>query len=85
MSYLARLITPALNQSVEDALDSFRTLGRRSVLALLGIAIGSGSIVAVINIGHNAAQEAAVIFQDMGVDTLVARLNNDLGIEDSLL
>jgi len=85
VSFLTRLITPALAQVVEDALDSFRTLGKRSVLALLGIVIGSGSIVAVINIGHNAGQEAAKIFQDMGVDTLIANLNNDLNIEDSLL
>lgn len=85
MRLLARLIAPALNQIIEDALDSFRTLGRRSILALLGVTIGSGSIVAVINIGYNAAQEAAVIFHDMGVDTLIARLDNDLGLEDSLL
>ena len=85
MRLLTRLITPALAQIIEDALDSFRTLGKRSVLALLGIVIGSGSIVAVINIGHNAGQEAAKIFQDMGVDTLIANLNNDLNIEDSLL
>ena len=78
-------ITPAVTQVVEDAIDSFRTMGKRSVLALLGIVIGSGSIVAVINIGHNAGQEAASIFQDMGVDTLIAKLNDDQGVKDSLL
>ena len=55
-----------LNQAVEDALDSFRTLSRRSALALLGIVIGSASIVAIINIGHNAGLDAASIFQGMG-------------------
>lgn len=85
MSSLSRWINPALIQLVEDALDSYRTLGKRSVLALFGIVIGSGSIVAVINIGHNAGQEAAYIFQDMGVDTLVAKLNNEQGIQDSFL
>ncbi|WP_321837380.1 ABC transporter permease [Pseudomonas kulmbachensis] len=78
-------ITPAVTQVVEDAIGSFRTMGKRSVLALLGIVIGSGSIVAVINIGHNAGQEAASIFQDMGVDTLIAKLNDDQGVKDSLL
>ena len=49
------------------ALDSLSTLGRRSALALLGIVIGSASIIAVINIGHNARHDVAQIFQDMGV------------------
>lgn len=72
-------------QVVGDAIDTFRTLGKRTVLALLGIVIGSASIVAILNIGFNAGQEASRIFHDMGVDTLVASLNNDRGVEDSLL
>lgn len=72
-------------QVVGDAIDTFRTLGKRTVLALLGIVIGSASIVAILNIGFNAGQEATRIFHDMGVDTLVASLNNDRGVDDSLL
>lgn len=68
-------------QTFEDALGSFRTLGKRSLLALLGIVIGSASIVTVINIGHNAKQEAARIFQDMGVGTLVVRLTDKDGVQ----
>ena len=72
-------------QVVGDAIDTFRTMGKRTVLALLGIVIGSASIVAILNIGFNAGQEATRIFHDMGVDTLVASLNNDRGVDDSLL
>ena len=72
-------------QVVGDAIDTFRTLGKRTVLALLGIVIGSASIVAILNIGFNTGQEATRIFHDMGVDTLVASLNNDRGVDDSLL
>ena len=72
-------------QVVGDAIDTFRTLGKRTVLALLGIVIGSASIIAILNIGFNAGQEATRIFHDMGVDTLVASLNNDRGVDDSLL
>jgi len=53
---------------------SLRALGKRSVLALIGIAIGSSSVVAMINIGSNAAEEASMIFKGMGVTTLVAQL-----------
>ena len=60
---------------LQDLDASLRTLGKRSVLALIGIAIGSSSVVAMINIGSNAAEEASTIFKGMGVTTLVAQLS----------
>lgn len=66
-------VEQSLRQLLHEALVSLRTLGKRSVLALLGIIIGSSSVVALINIGHNAAVDAAMIFKDMGTDTLVAQ------------
>ncbi|MBW1246650.1 ABC transporter permease [Pseudomonas tolaasii] len=66
-------VEQSLSQLLHEALVSLRTLGKRSVLALLGIVIGSSSVVALINIGHNAAVDAALIFKDMGTDTLIAQ------------
>ncbi|KAA0947751.1 MULTISPECIES: ABC transporter permease [unclassified Pseudomonas] len=66
-------VEQSLSQLLHEALVSLRTLGKRSILALLGIVIGSSSVVALINIGHNAAEDAAMIFKDMGTDTLVAQ------------
>jgi len=66
-------VEQSVSQLLHEALVSLRTLGKRSVLALLGIVIGSSSVVALINIGHNAAVDAAMIFKDMGTDTLVAQ------------
>lgn len=66
-------VEQSLSQLLHEALMSLRTLGKRSILALLGIVIGSSSVVALINIGHNAAEDAALIFKDMGTDTLVAQ------------
>ncbi|MGF6096464.1 ABC transporter permease [Pseudomonas sp. 18175] len=66
-------VEQSLSQLLHEAFVSLRTLGKRSVLALLGIIIGSSSVVALINIGHNAAVDAAMIFKDMGTDTLVAQ------------
>ncbi|WP_017906859.1 ABC transporter permease [Pseudomonas asplenii] len=66
-------VQQSASQLLHEAFVSLRTLGKRSILALLGIVIGSSSVVALINIGHNAAQEAAAIFKDMGTDTLAAQ------------
>ncbi len=66
-------VEQSLSQLLHEAFVSLRTLGKRSILALLGIVIGSSSVVALINIGHNAAEDAAAIFKDMGTDTLVAQ------------
>ncbi|WDU64401.1 ABC transporter permease [Pseudomonas poae] len=66
-------VEQSLSQLLHEAFISLRTLGKRSILALLGIVIGSSSVVALINIGHNAATDAALIFKDMGTDTLVAQ------------
>lgn len=74
MRPLISLIAPSLVNAAGDAIDSFRTLGKRSTLALLGIVIGSASIIAVINIGHNAREDVAKVFHDMGVDTMAVRL-----------
>lgn len=66
-------VDQSLSQLLHEASVSVRTLGKRSVLALLGIVIGSSSVVALINIGHNAAVDAAMIFKDMGTDTLLVQ------------
>lgn len=41
------------------------------MLALLGIIVGSASIIALLNIGRNAADESIRAFKDLGTDTLV--------------
>lgn len=66
-------VEQSFSQLLHEAFVSLRTLGKRSILALLGIVIGSSSVVALINIGHNAAVDAAMIFKDMGTDTLIAQ------------
>lgn len=85
MRPLISLIAPSLVNAAGDAIDSFRTLGKRSTLALLGIVIGSASIIAVINIGHNAREDVAKVFHDMGVDTMAVRLQVKQGGQASPL
>lgn len=71
MASLDALPVPSWLQMFAESVDSLRLLGRRSVLALLGIVVGSASIIALLNIGRNAAEEAMRTFKDMGTDTLV--------------
>lgn len=59
-------------QMLQESWSNLRLLGRRSILALLGIAIGCAAVVALSTIGHNAQQEAMQVFRNMGSDLLIA-------------
>lgn len=58
-------------QLLAESLHSLRRLGRRALLALLGIAVGCAAVVALLNIGHNAQRQAMAVFKNMGSDLLV--------------
>ncbi len=60
-----------LRQSLGESLGSLRLLGRRSLLALLGIAVGCAAVVALLNIGQAAADHAIAAFEGLGASTLV--------------
>lgn len=59
-----------LGELALEALANLRGQGRRSVLALLGVVIGSAAIVALLNIAHIAQLEALKSFRQTGVDVL---------------
>jgi putative ABC transport system permease protein len=65
------LLAPSWTQLFAEALDSLRLLGRRSLLALLGIVVGSASIIALLNIGRNAGEESMRTFKAMGTDLVM--------------
>ncbi|MDR0480715.1 MAG: ABC transporter permease [Gallionellaceae bacterium] len=54
-----------------ESLNSLRVLGRRSVLALVGVTIGCAAVVALLNIGRNATHEAADAFKGLGANVLL--------------
>ena len=64
------------SQLLTESIHSLRLLGRRSLLALLGIVVGSASIIALLNIGRSAADESIRAFNDLGTDTLVVSFPN---------
>lgn len=57
----------------QHAFETLYVTRQRSTLALIGIAIGTASIIAIFNIGNNAAAESARIFREMGTDILIAQ------------
>jgi len=61
---------PSFVQVLLESFNSLRLLGHRSMLALLGVAVGCASIVALLNIGHSAADQAMSDFKGMGTDML---------------
>ncbi|MFP1749741.1 ABC transporter permease [Lonsdalea quercina] len=70
---------PTWLQLLREPVENLRQLGRRAVLALLGIAVGCMAVVALLNIGHNAEHEAMSVFKGMGSDLLVATIQVPLG------
>lgn len=68
-----------------EALANLRGQGRRSVLALLGVVIGSAAIVALMNIAHIAQLEALKSFRQTGMDVLSVRSEGDAGLDPILV
>lgn len=59
-----------LREIIHEAVGNLHDQGRRSALALLGIMIGTASIIAMLNIGHVAQRETLKLFSNLGVDML---------------
>ncbi|MDR2450628.1 MAG: ABC transporter permease [Candidatus Accumulibacter sp.] len=70
----------SISLALLESFDRLRCLGRRSVLALSGIAVGCAAVVALLNIGHNAARDAIAAFQGLGAHLLVAGFRAQPGV-----
>jgi len=60
----------SLAEGAREALGNLYAQRQRSILALLGILIGTASIVAMLTIGHMAQGETLRMFKHLGVDIL---------------
>ncbi len=63
-----------LKANLKEAASSLATARQRSLLALLGIVIGVGSVIAMVSLGVVARGEALRQFQELGTDILTIRL-----------
>lgn len=59
-----------IGEALAEAIGNVRAQGMRSALALLGILIGTASIVSMLEVGHTAQRETLKLFKAMGVDML---------------
>jgi putative ABC transport system permease protein len=62
-----------LRELVADAFRNLHAVRQRSILALLGIIIGTAAVIAMINIGENAQRQSLKQFMAMGTDVLSIR------------
>jgi len=69
-----------LHGLLHEALDNMRAVWPRTLLSLLGIVIGTASVIALLSIGENTADEAVRQFKAMGTDLIVVQ--GGLGIGD---
>ncbi|WP_367598870.1 ABC transporter permease [Pseudomonas fulva] len=68
---------PGWQQRLSEALDNVRLMGRRAWLALLGIGVGCASVVALLNMGHSAAQYARQFYEGLGSELMVAEVQRE--------
>jgi putative ABC transport system permease protein len=64
---------------LQEALDNLRSVRQRAFLSLLGIVIGSASVIALLNIGENTSEEAARQFKTMGTDLVIVQDDPGIG------
>jgi putative ABC transport system permease protein len=62
-----------IKADIEEALKSLSTARQRSLLALIGIVIGIGSVIGMISIGTIVEHRALQQFKDMGIDVVTVR------------
>lgn len=60
-----------------DAIDNMRAVWQRTLLSLLGIAIGTASVTSLISIGQNTANESERQFRSMGTNLIVVQNSID--------
>ena len=70
---LAHLPLAALKANIKEALVSLSANRQRTVLALVGLALGVASVTAMVSVGVTARAEAVKRFKDLGTETLLIR------------
>ncbi len=72
---LRRLIARAavLREILLDSVGNLGTRRSRTILSVIGIAIGTAAVIAMLEIGHTARQHAIRLYEAVGVDFVMVR------------
>ncbi len=70
--------------NILEAIRNLMATKQRTVLALIGIVIGTGSVIAMVSIGKIIENESLRQFLEMGIDKVTISLQNDEGSGFSL-
>ena len=70
-----------LRQVVVEAVANLLASRQRSILALIGILIGAGAVIAMLNIGAMAQNETLKQFESMGIDVISVRSSSSSGMQ----
>ena len=68
-----------LSQTVRESIGNLWAAKQRSLLALLGIIIGTGSVIAMANIGAIAEKHAIAQIISTGIDMIVVNIERETG------
>jgi len=70
-----------LKANIQEAVRSLTSAKQRTILALLGIVIGIGSVIAMVSVGTIVQQESLRQFKEMGTDILKVQKEFSSGIQ----
>ena len=71
-----------IKQVVIEAVGNLLAARQRSILALIGIMVGAGAVIAMLNVGTIAREETLRQFRQMGTDILLLRVESPQGLGD---
>lgn len=75
---------------IRETIEDIRLVKGRGILALVGIAIGTAAVVAMLHVGHNASREALRQFEALGTDLVMMQpqssgnTNAEVALDDVL-
>ena len=71
-----------MKQVIIEAVGNLLAARQRSILALIGIMVGAGAVIAMLNVGTIAREETLRQFRQMGTDILLLRVESQQGLGD---
>jgi putative ABC transport system permease protein len=82
---LSRAAAAVVRANLKEALRSLANAKQRTLLAILGIVIGIGSVIGMVSIGEIVRTQAVQQFKDLGTDVVLVQLDPRQSISSASL